>query len=273
MEVTVLGSGTLLPDDLHRSASHLVRSGAVRLLMDCGSGTVHGFDRHQVAWTELTHIAISHFHTDHFGDLPALLWALRHGVPGGRSEVLTLFGPPGLERVMQGLAAAFGEHILDPGFPVEIVELSPGSERDLNGGQALLRTHEARHGPEALAFRVESRGRAVGYTGDTGPLPPLGPFFTGVDLLISECAVADASQLENHLDPPSVAALARDVRPEVLVLTHLYPEVQTLELPAILAGLGVSGRVIVARDGVQIRMDRHGTPPVVEGPSDHTTPS
>jgi ribonuclease BN (tRNA processing enzyme) len=272
MEVVVLGSGTLLPDDRRRSAAHLVRTEEVRLLMDCGSGTVHGFDRHQVSWTDLTHVAISHFHTDHFGDLPALLWALRHGVPGGRAEVLTILGPRGLGRVMEGLAAAYGEYILDPGFPLEVVELSPGSERNLNRGQALLRTHEARHGPEALAFRVESIGHAMGYTGDTGPLPALGAFFSGVDVLVSECAVADASSLGNHLDPRSVAAMARDARPAVLVLTHLYPEVQALELPAVLTDLGVSGQVIVARDGLRIRMQRHGTPPVVQGPSDHTTP-
>src|SRR5438552_11633053 len=40
----------------------------VRLLMDCGAGTIHGLARFGLPWLEITHIVITHFHTDHIGE-------------------------------------------------------------------------------------------------------------------------------------------------------------------------------------------------------------
>src|SRR6478672_6871574 len=97
MRLVVLGSGTLLPDDHHRSPSHWIEEGEVRLLLDCGSGSLHGMGRLRLWWRAISHIAITHFHTDHVSDLPAILFALRHGVRPPREEPLVLIGPHGLE--------------------------------------------------------------------------------------------------------------------------------------------------------------------------------
>jgi ribonuclease BN (tRNA processing enzyme) len=250
-QVTILGSGTLLPDDDHRSAAHLVERDGLRFLLDCGSGTVHGLDRHGIQWRELTHVALSHFHTDHIGDLPALLWALKHGVGEERIRPLTLLGPPGLRTRLEAMVQAFGDYILDPGFPVEVVELRPeggwlDGEWDLE-----LRCHPANHTPEALAFRIQAGGVSVGYTGDTGPHPPLAGFFHEVDVLICECAISDGAPAQPHLSPQDVAALARDARPRALILTHLYPEVERDGLADLVRTLGYTGDVLVARDGLR----------------------
>jgi len=261
VQVTILGSGTLLPDDEHRSAAHLVEGSGFSLLMDCGSGTVHGMDRDGVRWRELTQVAISHFHTDHFGDLPALMWALKHGAAEARDEPLTVLGPRGLRRTLALLAEAYGEFILDPGFPVELVELEPGGVWGDGDAGIRLRAHEARHTPEALAFLVDAGEVKVGYTGDTGPLPVLGTFFQGVRLLIAECALSDGSEVESHLSPTGVASLLRDVRPDLTVLTHLYPEVDRDGLPDLIRGLGYTGEVLVGHDGLRIQI-RPGHAPV-----------
>jgi len=265
MRLTILGSGTLLPDDDHRSAAHLLEGPAFRLLLDCGSGTVHGFHRWGVPWRDLSHIALSHFHTDHFGDLAPLLWALKHGLPQGRDERLTLLGPKGLRKVLEALATAHGEFILGPGLPLEIVELTPG-EIWVDGEAGLrLRTHSTHHTPESLAYRVEAADGSVGYTGDTGPLPALGPFLRDVCVLICECALADGAALDVHLTPSSAAALARDVDPPVLVLTHLYPEVDRDGLADLISGLGYTGQVLVGRDGLRLELEKGRAPSPVEG--------
>ena len=80
MRLTILGSGNLLPDDLHRSPSHWVEEGDVRLLLDCGSGCLHGMARERLWWKAVSHIALTHFHADHVGDLSPILFALKHGV-------------------------------------------------------------------------------------------------------------------------------------------------------------------------------------------------
>ncbi len=270
LQVTILGSGTLLPDDEHRSAAHLVEGPGFGLLWDCGSGTVHGMERYGVRWRELSHLAISHFHTDHFGDLPALMWALKHGVGEERDHALTILGPRGLRRRLTLLAEAYGPFILDPGFPVDVVEFE--AEDDWADGDAglRLRAHPARHTPEALAFRIDAGALAVGYTGDTGHLPLLGPFFQGVDLLIAECALADDSGAEAHLTPTGVASLLRDADPQLTVLTHLYPEVERAALPDLIRGLGYTGDVLVGHDGLSIRIRPGQTPLSAVDGSDRT---
>lgn len=266
-QVIVLGSGTLLPDDDHRSAAHLVEKDGLRLLLDCGSGTVHGLDRHGIDWRELTHVAISHFHTDHIGDLPALLWALKHGVGEERTRALTLLGPIGLRTRLEAMVQAFGDFLLDPGFPVEVVELDSDG-RWLDGDWGLeLRAHPANHTPEALAYRVEVAGASVGYTGDTGRQPSLAGFFREVDVLICECAISDGTAAAIHLWPKEVAALARDARPHVLILTHLYPEVDREGLADLVRALGYTGDALVARDGLRWTIPRPGGRPASNGGS------
>ena len=45
---------------------------------------------------------------------------------------------------------------------------------------------EARHPVPAVGYRVESEGRAFGYTGDTNTLPSLPGFFGGCSLLLAD---------------------------------------------------------------------------------------
>src|SRR4051794_33700216 len=127
MRLVVLGSGTLLPDELHRSPSHWVEHGDLRLLLDCGSGALHAMSRERLWWKGLTHIALTHFHTDHTGDLAAVLFALEHGVRPARAERLTILGPRGLRSRLEGLARAHGPFILEPKFPLDVVELESGA--------------------------------------------------------------------------------------------------------------------------------------------------
>ncbi|TVP55629.1 MAG: ribonuclease Z [Gemmatimonadales bacterium] len=249
MQATILGSGILLPDDAHHSAAHLVEAGGVSLLLDCGPGTLHGLDRFGKDWTAVSHLVLSHFHTDHVGDLAALFWARTHGLPGEGLEPFTLLGPVGTTHHLKSLARAHGEFILHPGGPLEIVELA-GDGRWLDPeGRFELAYHPTPHTDQSIAVRVEAGGAAVGYTGDTGPSPELPPFFRHVELLIAECAVLDPTQLPNHLSPTSVAQLAMGAAPDLLVLTHLYPEVDREALPDLLRARGYTGRVRVAEDG------------------------
>lgn len=268
LHVGIIGSGVLLPDDARRSSGHWVSAEAIRgaetepeaeafrLLLDCGSGTLHGMGRDGLPWQELSHMVISHFHADHIGDLAPVLWALRWGARGEdgrpRGRPLSVLGPVGLQERMEAMAAAFGDWVLDPGFPLMVHEVEPGKRwRDPEAGLELV-AHPARHSPEALAWRVEARGVSVGYTGDTGPLPELGSFFRGVRVLVAECALRAPDDLGLHLSPESLAGIAQVAAPDVLVPVHLYPEVNPVELPDLLRDAGYTGRVEMGRDGLAL---------------------
>jgi len=258
--LTILGAGTLFPDAARTSAAHHLRVGGESLLMDCGAGTVHGFARHGVRWQDVTHVAVSHFHNDHIGDLPALLFALRHGLGASRSSPLTILGPVGLAGLLDRLSAAFGGHVLDPGFETRVVEVEPGQALDAPGSALRIGCTRTPHTPESLAYRVEGPWGAIGYTGDCGPSESVADFLAGVDVLVAECDRPDAAATDNHLSPTSLAALARRATPGLLVVVHVNP-LHTPEDVVREVGARYGGRVVAAVDGLRVRL-RDGAPAV-----------
>lgn len=252
--LTVLGSGTLLPDDDRRSACHLLEAEGVRVLLDCGSGALHGFDRHGVPWRELDAVAFSHYHTDHLGDLAPLLFALKHGVRPARTDPLTLLGPPGLHRRLEALAAAFGDHVEDPGFPLEARELSRTGSWEVPGAPLRLRLHPTPHTDHSVAQRWETGSRTVAYTGDTGPDRRLAEFVAGADVLLCEVSLPDSTDMDNHLTPSTAAELARRAGPRLLVTTHVYPPLVAEEVPERVRRSGFAGRIEAGRDGMVVEV-------------------
>jgi ribonuclease BN (tRNA processing enzyme) len=251
--VTILGSGTLVPNASRHSAAHLVETGGALLLMDCGPGSLHGLAEHGVDWKALTHVAISHYHNDHVGDLSALLFALKWNVgPARGDEPLTLVGPVGFGAFLKRLAEAHGDHVLDPGFPLNVVEVDEGSGlEDLARGLG-LRCLSTPHTAESIAFRVETAVGAVSYTGDTGPSETLGSFLRGSRVLIAECALTDPPEMELHLSPRGLAALALEAEPDLLVVTHVYPPTVPEDAARGVVGAGFDGTVVAGRDGLAI---------------------
>ena len=248
--LTILGAGTLMPDAERTSAAHHLRTGGASILLDCGAGTVHGFARHGVEWRDLTHVALSHWHNDHVGDLPALMFALKHGVGGARSEPLTLIGPRGLRALIERLAAAFGDHVSDPGFPVNVVEIDPGQAYG-RGEPFRIECVRTPHTDESLAYRVSGTWGSVGYTGDTGPSEEVGAFLERVDALIAECTLPDDRAIDTHLSPRSLAALAQRARPTLLLVVHVTPYHAPAEAVRAVSER-YEGRVLAAVDGLRV---------------------
>lgn len=247
--LTIVGSGTVVPEGDRGGSSSFLEAGGARLLVDCGPGAVGSMARHGVPWERLTHLAITHFHGDHVGDLPGLFFALKHAVRPGREEPLAVLGPAGTRGLFEGLAGSLGGYLTDPGFPVRFRELAPGEEAELHPGVS-IRARKTPHTDESLAYRVDAPSGAAGWTGDTGPAPEMGPFFEGVDLLLAECSLPDDEVGDNHLAPPGVAEIAAAARPGLLLLTHVYPHFRAArDVPALVRAAGYAGPVRLARDG------------------------
>lgn len=253
--MTLLGTGTLVPHARRRPPALHIAHGTASILFDCGAGVLQGFAETGVGWSRLTHVVFSHYHTDHTGGLASLLWALAHGVAPSRTRPLTVLGPPGLQRLRRGLALAHGAFVDGGTFPVTWREVAPGGrvpltpspDRADRGGHLTARATP--HTDTSVAWRLDTVAGAVGYTGDTGPDPALGDFFSGCALVVSECSAPASERRPGHLTPPDVAALARRARPGEVVVTHVYPPHD----PDVLAA-----RAEAAADGVPVRAGRDG---------------
>lgn len=248
MKLTVLGSGTVAPSADRTSPAHWLETGGARLLLDCGAGMLHRAAAFGIPWWETTHVALSHFHQDHFGELAAFLFAQRWGTDPPRTTPLVLIGPRGFRERLGHLAQAFGAWLLEPDtFEQEIVELAPGARYELVSDVTLECT-KTPHTDESLAYAIRDREVHLVYTGDTGPSEALGRWAAGCDLLLAECSLPDERAMDIHLTPASVGELARMAQPGLLVLTHCYPVFGTRD-PAQLVRETYPGTVAAAKDG------------------------
>jgi ribonuclease BN (tRNA processing enzyme) len=249
--LTVVGCGTAAPDGERVCSGYWLETRTARILFDCGAGVVHNLARFTLAWPEVTHLALTHFHNDHIGDVPMLLFALKHGVRPRRSTPFQIIGPIGTRARLAALTAAFGAHVSDPGFALTVHELGDGATHD--AGDVALSACRTPHTDTSIAYRARTGDMTIGYTGDTGPSARLGEFMAGVDELIAECSLPDAEAMDLHLTPKSLAAIAQRAAPGRLVATHVYPQLDRQSVPELLAAHGWAGETIVAADGLRLR--------------------
>jgi ribonuclease BN (tRNA processing enzyme) len=211
---------------------------------------MHAMTRFGLPWEAITHQFISHFHLDHCGEVPGLLWCMRFGRRAPRTAPLEIIGPVGLRDIVETTSALHGGDLFNQEFPVTVRELRPGESVALSD-DVTLRVGKTVHTDESLAVRVESGGRTIGYTGDAMWSDDLPRFFAGVDRLIAECSYVKLPSGSRHLDATQAARLAREAGARRLVPTHFYFDPDEERLAERLAA-GYGGEITVARDGLTI---------------------
>jgi ribonuclease BN (tRNA processing enzyme) len=218
--LTVLGSGTLIPQRGRSCSAYLVEASPGPLLLDCGPGTLLRLGEAGVPVTEIGLLLISHFHWDHISDLPPLLNS-RWLQGGGRSGKLTLVGPRGLAewlaRVVGSEERWLGELQL---------ELREAGGPALKVGSLQIQSGRTLHTAESLCFRLtDEGGRTLFYSGDMGYNEGLLPLALKADLAVVECSwTANTVEpgAEGHLRTEQAARLAALAEVRQLLLTHFY---------------------------------------------------
>ena len=246
MNLTVLGTGTIAFSAARSCSSYYVEAGNARLLMDCGAGTSRRLAELGIPWQDITHIALSHFHIDHHQDLPTILFAWKYGQLPPRSASVDIVGPVGTKALLERLAAAYGDWVLNPGYEVRVTELAPGGTCDLGG--ATLACTKVPHTPESIAYSIVEGPHRLVYSGDTGFDQPFAEWARGCDLLVLECSLPQSMAIPEHLTPEQCGEIARLAEPRLLALTHLYPPVETVDVAALVAAK-FGGPLVIAHDG------------------------
>ena len=253
MRLTALGTGTVALVPHRACAGYFVEAGDARLLLDCGSGVTRRLAEQAMPWPSITHVALTHFHIDHHGDLPTLIFAWKYGMLPARSAPLDIIGPVGTADLLSRLAAAYGDWVTAPGFPITVRELAPGDRVELVTG-VHLSCHSVPHTPESVAYCVERGARRIVYTGDTGLSEHFAAWARGCDVLLCECSLPSSMGIPEHLTPEQCGELAALVTPKQLALTHFYPPVEQVDVRGIVQAR-FAGPVALASDGWSIDIE------------------
>ncbi len=256
MKLTVLGSGTYLPDPDRGAPGYLLQHGDTSVLIDSGSGTLQRLGRAGQDPVDLDSLCYTHRHVDHCADLAAIVFHIHHHPSPARLRDLSIYAGNGFAEHLELLQRAFDGALEPAQFDLLVHELpldGPG-RADLPGG-LVLDTQPAHHSAGALHLRFTSpEGITVAFSGDTGPSEPLETLAAGADLFVCECGLPPHDDYPFHLNAQQVAEVVAAARPRRVVLTHLYPRHDPEADRRIVAATGVP--TILASDGTELIASR-----------------
>ena len=252
MKLTILGSGTSVPHSQRTSASHWLETSSGTILLDISVDAPHRMAEEALDWPGLDAIWVSHFHLDHSGGLAPFLFGTRWAPQTqNRSKPLRVFSGRGLRHIIDAINNSNNYRLFEQRFPVEFVEVEANAEFEILPG-LIAKTISTPHTNESLALGLnDDDSKRFVYTSDTGFSEDLVPFAKNAALLLMECSFRRNKPVQKHLELADAMRLAQACAPAKLVLTHLYPEWDGVDLEAE-ARAQWPGETIAAQDGLRV---------------------
>lgn len=231
MQLVVLGSGTCAPTLKRSTACYYVHISGQHILMDIGFGSIRRMLEAGIDYREIDFIVITHTHLDHVGDLAPLVMALRYTPGFKRQKPLTLVGPLGFNDYLHNFSDLAAKWFFkQDGFQVNVRE----AEREqLQFANWKLTTLPMRHSDVANGYRIESEGRVLAYSGDTGMCDEVISLVKKADVAILECSTPDDEPLDGHLTPALAGQIAEQGNCRKVLLSHFYPMMENVDVVGI----------------------------------------
>ncbi|WP_428310137.1 MBL fold metallo-hydrolase [Hydrocarboniphaga sp.] len=259
LHVILCGTAAALPDPLRAGACTAIVAGGQLLLIDAGPASWRNVDSLNLPTSKLATVLVTHLHSDHIGDLGE---ATEQSWIAGRDQPLQVYGPPGIDEVVQGFAEVYrhdvgyrnvhhGEQAMPTAAAAAVAHvITPPTGTaampvfDNNGLK--VSAFLVNHAPVDIAYgyRIEYRGRVVVISGDTLPSESVRINAAGADLLLHEALDVGLTQRASararllgmdriaqlaldvnnyHTTPVQAAQIAQQAGVKQLVLTHIFP--------------------------------------------------
>ena len=240
--VVFLGTGTCELVKRRLASSVLVEVEGSRFVFDMGRGIAGRIRELGYLQNDIRHLVLSHFHPDHFSDLIPYLHAAAKAPTDLRTEDLHIYGPVGVEDLMEKVFSLCGFQ-------------RPNSKRRFRIHLHSLRTTqrigdlevETASLPPAdnVGVRFRLGRKTIAITGDSAFHQYELDFLHRVDL-----AVIDSG----HLTSEEIVELAVRARPKWILCSHVYRDLDAHSLSVQARRRGFSGRIGVAEDRMVIEL-------------------
>jgi ribonuclease Z len=294
LHVILCGTGGPIADPQRAGACTAIVAAGRVLLVDAGPGSIEQLILADVPPEALSAVFLTHFHSDHIGDLGE---ASVQSWIAGRKEPLDVYGPPGTTKVADGFSMAYAQdgdartlHHTDAYMPRAAATLhghdvvlgdAPDADTVIIDTDGLKVTmFRVDHDPvrPAVGYRFDYKGRSVVVSGDTRKSASVVEHAHGADMLVHEAlereifgrAIAVANKLglarlaklakdatEYHTTPLEAAEVARDAGVHTLVLSHMVPGPPNWILERrFTRGMSdvFKGEIVAGRDGMKFTL-------------------
>ena len=250
LSATILGSGTGVPQPHRHAPGIAVEAGATKILLDSGSGTACQLAKAGLHYHEFDHLFYTHYaHPDHINDLPELIFANKYFNPRRTSNLL-IYGPSGIRNFVEKLADLYPVlAILE--YPISIFEMAESSA--IIGDATVISKPLNHQGKACIGYRIEYQGKSIVYSGDTDYCENLTALAYNADVFIVECSFPNDYKVKGHLVPEEIAEIAMEANVKKVVLTHLYPPCDTVDVVAQVKKGGFGGEVVKAEDLMRVK--------------------
>lgn len=221
MKLTIIGCSGSFPGPDSAASCYLVEAPyegrTFRVLLDLGSGALGPLQRY-IDLRDLDAVCLSHLHPDHCFDMSGL-YVVRKYHPSGRQPRLPVYAPAGSD---WHLSQAYGT--TNPNgmtLPFEFRDLADGLCTEL--GPFSLTAMLTSHPVTAFALRLESEGRSLVYSGDTGPMEELPDFVRDAGLFLCEASFVESAENPPnlHLTGAEAGRIAAEAGVGRLLITHI----------------------------------------------------
>jgi ribonuclease BN (tRNA processing enzyme) len=185
------------------------------------------------------------------GDLVPFLFASRYSLGYTRQVPFRLLAAQGFSKFHRNLKGVWGEWVEPPDGLMQVRELARDRPDFFFLEDLTIKTAPVNHIASSLAYRLEFGGRSVVYSGDTDWSDSLIDLARGADLFILEASNPD--KVPGHLTPGEAGRLAAQAEVTRLVLNHIYPPGDEVDLVAA-AGQSFTGEIMIADDGLRLQV-------------------
>lgn len=253
MEIIVLGSGSYAPGfksgrPVRNPAGYAVKIRKEVIIFDFGFGNLRNLARAGMDIADISHVFLSHFHLDHWGDVPALLFLFHYDFKP-KSGTLKIVGPKGIKKLIRSLSEVCRPYLAPSGYKLKVSEIKEGSP--YRSGDWSVKAKKVKHSDSSVCYRLDYAGKSMTYTGDASYEDTLAEFARKSDILISDCTFPGPEAKYGHMTVDQVIELAEKSRSKKTLLSHISPQAES----AVAARLNVMpGAVLAGADLMRLKI-------------------